>query len=298
MYPTLVQLGPFSLRTLSVFLILAFITTAFLFWRKTKDEHYADDQIFDAFLLSSIVGFISGRLGYIASQFDVFGFNVLKWFDVVSFPGINGAVALMVAAVFLYRYASKKKWDVFELLDYWVLAVAGGLALLYVGLFFDGTNYGVATTLPWGVVFPGLQEPHHPTQLYYAVFFLLLSWYLARLEYTYRTFAWYRAGRTSAEPGFLLSVFFIASAIFYFAMTWIKVPIFTFFALNIDRVLAVIAVVAGSILLLYRSGRLGKKSRGGSGGPKAEETAPSTEKSIEEKTSVETTTNASEITPF
>lgn len=259
MYPTLFQFGAFSLRTLSVFIVLAFFASAFLFWRKTKDEHYADDKIFDAFLLSALVGFIVGRFGYIASQFDIFGLSIWKWLDIVSYPGINGALAVVAAAIFLYRYAKKRKWDAFELLDYWVLGLSGGLALLYVGLFFDGSSFGVATSLPWGVVFPGLLEPHHPTQLYYAVFFVALSWYLSKLEMTYRTFMWYRSGKSTAEPGFLLSVFFIATSVCYFAMTWIKVPLFTFFALNVDRILALIAVAAAIVLLLRRSGRLKRK---------------------------------------
>lgn len=255
MFPVLLQLGPVAVRTLSVFFILAFFTTAFLFWRKVREEHYPEDQVFDGFLLSALVGFIIGRLGYIVSQFDVFGIDIIKWLDIAGYPGINGAISVVAAVLFLYRYAQKKKWDVFELLDFWVLALSGGLAIVYVGLFFDGTGFGTATQLPWGVVFPGLQEPHHPIQLYYAVFFLLLSWYLAMVEYSYRSFEWYRSGKKTANSGFLVSVFFVVSALFYFLMSWVKMPIFTFFALNIDRLLALVVFVLGILLLFFRSGR-------------------------------------------
>ncbi|MEX0895955.1 MAG: prolipoprotein diacylglyceryl transferase family protein [Patescibacteria group bacterium] len=261
MYPVLLQLGPFALRTLSVFFILAFFTTAFLFWRKIREEHYPEDQVFDGFLLSALVGFIAGRFGYIASQFDIFGIDLIKWIDIATYPGINGAVSVLAAALFLYRYARKKKWDVFEILDFWVLGLAGGLAIVYVGLFFDGTGFGTATELPWGIVFPGLQEPHHPIQLYYAAFYLVLSWYLAMVEYSYRSFTWYRAGRKTANAGFLVSVFFIASAVFYFGMSWVKMPIFTFFDLNIDRLVALLAIVLGVLLLFFRSGRSFRQQR-------------------------------------
>ena len=64
MYPTLFQLGPVIVRTSSLFSLLAFLATAFIFWKKTKEEHYHQDQAFDAFLLASIAGLVVGRVGF------------------------------------------------------------------------------------------------------------------------------------------------------------------------------------------------------------------------------------------
>lgn len=255
MFPVLFTIGPFELRTLSFFMVLSFLMTAFLFWKKGREEHYPEIQLFDGFLLASMLGFVVGRVGYVLSQLSLLGWSVFKWVDVFNYPGINGAIGVIAASLYLYHFAKHYKWDAFEILDFWVLSLSGGLAVGYVGLFLDGSAFGIPTQLPWGITFPGLQEPHHPTQLYFAVFFFILSWYLAKVEYKYRTFEWYRAGKKTAQTGFLVSLFLVAATAFFLLMTWFKPPIFAFFGVNGDRVAAIAGLLFGAGLLFHRSGR-------------------------------------------
>ncbi len=66
--------------------------------------------------------------------------------------------------------------------DAMVWPIAIGLAIGRVGCFLAGLHddtYGLPTTLPWGVDF-GDGVPRHPTQLYEAVFVLLLAALLRR----------------------------------------------------------------------------------------------------------------------
>ncbi|TMB16366.1 MAG: hypothetical protein E6J59_19200 [Deltaproteobacteria bacterium] len=68
-----------------------------------------------------------------------------------------------------------------ELLDAIVPAGLLALAIGRVGCFLAGCCHGRPTTLPWGVVFPGLGPPaRHPLQLYSAVGDLLLCLLLPR----------------------------------------------------------------------------------------------------------------------
>lgn len=255
MFPVLFAAGPFQFRTFSFFLMLGFLITAFLFWKKGREEHYPEIQLFDGFLLATMLGIVAGRIGYVLSQLSTFGFSVFKWIDIFNYPGINGAIGLVAASIYLYQYAKANKWDAFEILDFWVLSLAGGLAVGYVGLFFDGSAFGTPTQLPWGFTFPGLQEPHHPTQIYFAIFFFIVSWYLAKLEYKYRTFEWYRAGKKTAQTGFLVSLFLIVTTAFFLLMTWFKPPVFSFFGVNGDRIAAIAGLLFGGWLLFTRSGR-------------------------------------------
>jgi len=50
MHPTLINLGPVAISSNSI-LFFGFLTTAFVYWRKTREEHYDQDQAFDAFYL-------------------------------------------------------------------------------------------------------------------------------------------------------------------------------------------------------------------------------------------------------
>jgi prolipoprotein diacylglyceryltransferase len=255
MFPVLFAYGPFELRTLSIFTVLAFVLAAFIFWRKGREEHYSEGEFFDGFILASVAGFVTGRIGFIIMNYDRFGMSILKWIDVFMYPGVNGLIALAVASLYLYRFAKQHKWDVFEVLDFWVLSLVSSLTLTYIGLFFDGTAVGLPTTLPVGMVFTGLVEPHHPVQLYAAAFFLILSIYLNRVEYRYRTFEWYRAGKKTAQTGFLVSVSLIAVSFFYFLLSWVKAPVFLVAGIDVDRAVTLVGFITGLWLLYQRSGR-------------------------------------------
>ena len=255
MFPIIFSYGSFELRTLSIFLVVAFLLSSFIYWRKGKEEHYGEGEFFDGFILATLVGFVVGRIGFIAFNFSRFGFSLVQWLDIFAYPGVSGGVAIIAASVYLYHFAAKNKWDVFEVLDFWVVALSGSLAVANIGMFFDGTNAGTITHLPIGVVFPGLVEPRHPVQLYSAVFFLIMTIYLSKVEYRYRTFEWYRAGKKTAQTGFLLSVFVIAVSLFYFVCSWVKPAVISIIGIDIDRIVAFGGFITGLFLLYSRSGR-------------------------------------------
>ncbi|MCB9801125.1 MAG: prolipoprotein diacylglyceryl transferase [Pseudomonadales bacterium] len=255
MFPELFTVGSFSLRTLTVVILVAFFFGAFVLWRKSREEHYPEDQVFDMFLVSSLLGAIGSRVGYILFNFDQFGFSPLKWVDMLSNAGFNGSIGMFFAGAYIFKYAKRKKWDSFEMLDFWMIAISLMLAIVYIGQFLDGSGVGYPTTLPVGVTFPGLFEPVHPVQLYHALFFVGLYIYLSRVELEYRNFQWYRSGKKSAQTGFLLSTSLVTGGIFFFILSFLKPASIILFGTNMDQVLALIFVISGSLLLYHRSGR-------------------------------------------
>lgn len=255
MFPVLFSIGSVSVKTMSLFLLLGFFISSFIFWRKGKEEHYEILELFDGFLLSSFFGLIAARVTYVLMNISKLGFDFFKWFDIFRNPGFNLIVGIAVASFYLHRFAVKKKWDSFEVLDFWVTSVSIGLSINYFGLFFEGVGYGNPTNMPWGVVFPQLIDPHHPVQLYTAFFYLALYFYLSRVEYSYRTFSWYRYGKKTAQTGFLVSVFLILVAIFNFIISFFRPVSFEFYGFNFDLILSITLFVTGLFLLYARSGR-------------------------------------------
>ena len=60
--------------------------------------------------------------------------------------------------------------------DSFGVPVAVTIGVGRLGCFFGGCCYGVETRLPWGVVFPMIdQHPRHPNQLYEATFHLVMA---------------------------------------------------------------------------------------------------------------------------
>lgn len=262
MWPVIFSLGKFELKTFLVFMIVAFFVGGYVFWRRSREEHYSEEQLFDGFLSSLAFGALLGRIVYIFFNLEKLGFNPIHWLDVFSYPGINSTVLFLAAGWYLYRFSLSNRWDVFEVMDFAVSALSLSLAFLWLGLFFDGTAFGVITTWFVGVVFPGVFDKHHPVQLYYMIFYLGLFVYLANVEYKYRTFAWYRHGKKTAQTGFLTSMYFILSGGFSFLVGFISQPSLVFGGIRFDLVLSVAALVFGLFLLGLRSGRISTKFLG------------------------------------
>lgn len=255
MHPVLFNLGPISINTINLFLVLAFLLSGYVFWKRGRDEHYKEEIIFDGFLLSLIVGVISARLGFILLNAGSFGFSFLKWIDIFANPGLSGVVGLFAMGVYLHRFAKKNKWDGLEILDFWVSAMSLGLAVLHLGMFFDMGSYGIVTNLPIGVKFPGSFEARHPLQLYYALFYVVLFVYLQWVEYQYRTFEWYRFGKKTAQTGFLLAMAMITTGIISIVFSFLKQTPILFLGINFEIIVGFLSFIFGVILLYVRSGR-------------------------------------------
>lgn len=255
MFPILVSLGPIEIHTVSLFIFLGFFLSSFVFWRKGREEHYSEAEFFDGFLVAALIGAVVARMVFVLFNIGSIGWNPVNWFDVLRFPGLNLIAGLAAATFYMYRYSVQNKWDAFEVLDFWVTSIALGLGVYALGTFFDGTGYGYGTNLPWGVVFPQLVEPHHPVQLYFAMFYFALYVYLAKVEYSYRTFTWYRHGKKTALTGFLTSVFLIAVSAFTLIMSGLKPATLELLGINFDAVLSLLLTVFGVVLLFARSGR-------------------------------------------
>ncbi|KKU17860.1 MAG: Prolipoprotein diacylglyceryl transferase [Candidatus Pacebacteria bacterium GW2011_GWB1_47_8] len=253
MWPTLISLGALRLSTVTVVLLLGFLVSGFTFWRRGKEEHYSELQLFDGFLLSFIVGAIGARLVFVLLHFGQFGWSIFEWLSVVNKPGTHELAFLVISTLFLYRFAVRKKWDAYEVLDFWSLSLAVWLLFSSLADFTSGAGRGKFTQLPIGVTFPGSIEKTHPVQLYFAIFYLLLYVYLHWAESRYRIFEWYRLGRKSAHTGFLISTFTFFFAVFSALMLLFRLPEFPVFGFNLDIWLYLLGAILGVQVLLRRS---------------------------------------------
>ncbi len=254
MFPILVQLGPLSIRTLSLFLIAAALAAAFAYWRKTREEHYDEVMVFDAWIVASVAGLIGARLGGFVFQVLQGGLSE-GWLAAWQTVRYQPLVGLLVGGIVLRRFAEVQKWDVWEILDYWCLGLSVGWGILWIGLFFDGTSLGVPTTLPLGLRFPGLFSAVHPVQLYFAGLYFALYAYLNWAEYQYRTFSWYRAGKNTAQSGYLTAIFILMTGIFLLVLSPFRPAQFVVGGVPLDIPLFVLTTMVGIRTLWVRSGR-------------------------------------------
>ncbi|PIR59278.1 MAG: hypothetical protein COU69_00755 [Candidatus Pacebacteria bacterium CG10_big_fil_rev_8_21_14_0_10_56_10] len=255
MVPTLLRLGPVAFQTLNVMVTFAFLAGAFMFWRKGREEHYDEVEIFDGFLLSTLFGLVVGRWAFVMLNFEQFGLDVIGWLDVVARPGLSILAMLVSSALYLTKYARTKKWDAFEVLDFWALAVSFSLIFVWIGLFAAGQVAGTPTQLPWAVPLPGLDQRVHPVPLYFVLFYFGLYGYLLWAECRYRTFGWYRSRRSTAQTGFLLSVFLLGTGLFVTVTSFVTQPLWQLADASGQLVGGLVLAGLGGLMLYVRSGR-------------------------------------------
>lgn len=247
---------------LGPFLVLAYLVGAFLFWKKGKEEYYDEYQLLDILVASSFWGLVAARLGFIIAHINDFGFDILKWFSLITYPGYVGFVGVIVGTLILFKGAQKRKWDAFEIADFGAIALSCAVAIIALGTFVNGSSFGNPTSLPIGMTFPGVFDARHPTQLYAMILYTILCVLLWRLERVYRTFLWYRENRRTAQSGFVFAVFCIGYGAITAGMFTVQQPSVSVFFVPIDPIVGVLSIFVGLFTLFVRSGRtlgIGKK---------------------------------------
>ncbi len=185
--PVFFHLGPLELRWYGLMYVLSFIAAYFLIMAgvKRKNMPLTKDDLADLIFYMALGVILGGRIGYILFyNISYYIDHPLKVFSVweggMSFHG--GMLGTVVSGCY---FAWKKKIAFFQLADLCVTVVPIGLGLGRIGNFINGELYGRATSVSWGMLFPGGGNmPRHPSQLYEAflegpVIFTIL-WLLQR----------------------------------------------------------------------------------------------------------------------
>ena len=127
--------------------------------------------------------------------------------------------------------------------DSFAVPVAVAIGVGRLGCFFGGCCYGVETKLPWGVVFPKVDQfTRHPNQIYEAAFHLLMAIIL------------YWLLKNSILQGQLIKVYFLAYFAFRFLTEFFRPEIHWTGGLSAYQ-WAIVVLVPIFIALWYRDTR-------------------------------------------
>lgn len=230
MFPVLFNFGPITITTLGLFSVLSFFFGGFLIWRKAKQEHIEDTDIFDLIFISLFAGLIGGRLVFILSNYENYGLNFQQWLDPVNSHGFAWFGFLLGWMIGAKWICHNKKWTFFKIADISVFGVITAQILLRIGQFFDSSFVGSNTNLPWGLPFPGFEGRQHPLSFYEIPFLLFLAWLLKYFDKHYRLYSWYRGSRGEAKPGFLWLSYLLILSILHILLDFVftRQPIIAF----------------------------------------------------------------------
>lgn len=189
------QFGPVSVPTYGVFAAIALIAGLMLAMRTAARLRISPEAMWNFGLITIFSAVLGSRLLLIAGHWhDFLAYPLLMLSltiphtvnDVLTELGLGACAGLM--------YLTLKKMPWLTTLDASAPAWALGQAILMLGCFFAGCNYGRPTTVPWGVTFHSrwallwngapLGVRLHPVQLYMCAVELvlceLLLWWLPR----------------------------------------------------------------------------------------------------------------------
>ena len=196
MHTTLIQLGPFAIRSYGLMLALSFLIGIFLArWRAKRigiDFHRIMDLAV-VVILSSIIG---SRALYVVFHLEEFSSNpldIINPFQSSGEVGIQGLTmygGVVLSLVTSFLFLKRHRLPIWKIADVIAPSIAFGVFLTRIGCFLNGCCFGKPCDHPWCLVFPpesaaGYFFPNqhiHPTQLYASLYGLVIFVALLFLE--------------------------------------------------------------------------------------------------------------------
>ncbi|MBI4808496.1 MAG: prolipoprotein diacylglyceryl transferase [Nitrosomonadales bacterium] len=186
--PVALHLGPFGIHWYGLMYLLGFVVFIWLgrMRLRTLNQPGWDNQLLDDLLFYGVLGVVlGGRLGEVLFYNPGYYFShplkmLAVWEGGMSFHG--GFLGVLVA---MALFARKRNLQWLALMDFIAPLTPPGLAFGRIGNFINGELWGRPTDVPWGMVFPKVDNlPRHPSQLYEfameGVALFILLWLFSR----------------------------------------------------------------------------------------------------------------------
>ena len=164
--PGFIRIGSLRLTVSGIFAAAGLIAALWLSQRTALRAGLPANKLWDAGVIAVIAAFVASRALLIA--FDVRAF--LKYpLLVLALPSLTYG-GMILTALLVWLWLRYKHLSVRDVLDAWSPCAALLATVLAVAHFVEGTDAGVPTRSPWGVITPGdtALGRVHPVQIYAA----------------------------------------------------------------------------------------------------------------------------------
>ena len=213
MYPVLVQVGTFELRTYGVIVVLSFFLGLWLSTKEAKRKGLDPGLIQDFAFYALVGGIIGARIYFVVFSNPAY-FLEKPWEIVAVWHGGIGIIgALLGGFVTAMWYCRKKRLSFWRFADVLVPGVALGQSAGTFACLLNGDSYGKPTDLAWAITYTDpramapLNIPLHPVEIYEMAAYLLVFLLVWQTREKYKTdgfavltyFAGYGAARFFVE---------------------------------------------------------------------------------------------------
>jgi phosphatidylglycerol:prolipoprotein diacylglycerol transferase len=196
--------------------------------------------------IAGLAGLAGSRLYHLLeSPAEFFADPWPQLFSTMGFAFVGAIIGGFAALVIL---AKRFRMPVLLMLDAASPAAAMGYGIGRIGCLISGDgDYGIPTSLPWGMSFPNgivpTTERVHPTPIYEFLVAIIIFWILWRLGA--------RGLKTHAPNGMIFAAYLVLTGIARFLVEIIRINPRSFYGLTNAQAASMVSVVAGAALFLY-----------------------------------------------
>jgi phosphatidylglycerol:prolipoprotein diacylglycerol transferase len=218
-----------------------------------------DSGLAEAFVaIPSLAGIIGAKLYHVLeTPSDLLADPLGQIFSQYGFAWFGGLLAGFAAFLWL---AKRNKIPLLAVLDAGSSAAALGYGIGRIGCFLSGDgDYGIPTSLPWGVSFPNGLVPTtarvHPTPIYEFLVSCVIAWILWKLGKKQLATAPHglqlpaeAATTDAASPGYVFTAYLILTGAARFLVEFIRINPRSFLGLTNAQLASLVSILAGAVL--------------------------------------------------
>ncbi|MFA5095722.1 MAG: prolipoprotein diacylglyceryl transferase [Candidatus Omnitrophota bacterium] len=179
MYPEICKLGPFTIYSYGLMLVIAFMAAAFIATREAKRTGVNPDTVFNLCFIVFISGVIGARIFYVLANFPYY-LRYPQEMIMLQKGGLAWFGGLILGTLSGLYYLKAKKLGVYRILDLLAPAVVIGQAIGRLGCFLNGCCFGKESA--YGIFSPAHGAHLIPTQLYSSLFLVIIFIFLRYLQ--------------------------------------------------------------------------------------------------------------------
>lgn len=253
MLPVLVSVGWYRLYSFGVFMFLGLFLGLFWWWRLGRDEHIDESKLFDTGFLLMFVFFAMSRIGYVVSHWDELR-TLGNGLAMLAYPGMSYWVGVVACGILLILIARAREWEVWKLLDIFVVATSLVMVFASIGGLLNGSNPGIEVSR-FGLLYPGTELRVFPIDLLNIVWFLVLFGVVSRVRKNFRFYRWYKGDQSSVKDGLAFLVYLGMVSLYYVVRAYLDDGLVTVGGLRVMQMVGLIGFVFSVVMIYIRSGR-------------------------------------------
>jgi len=260
------HLGPITIPTFGLMVACAMLAAFFVLRADCERRGLAASRVSDKsakashksanaeaemlIAIPSLLGLAGAKLYHLLeSPADFFAHPVALLISPYGFAWFGGLLAGFAAFVWVGR---RQHVPLLTLLDVGSPAAALGYGIGRIGCFLSGDgDYGIPTSLPWGMSFPnGLvptTERVHPTPIYELIAACAIAWLLWRMYDRQKS----APGRKSVPAGTVFAVYLVLTGVARFLVEFIRINPRSFLGMSNAQTASLASTIVGIVLWFW-----------------------------------------------